>query len=113
MTRSVAEARAKAKASLAWQLEHLTEDIILAITTVASEMLTEGMAMQQLEPDIAQLLLIANIGLAKCIKLIKILSKVPINMPNRVQVICPLMHPHLLEEDKCKVYINIIEKFNS
>ena len=109
----VAESTALAKASRSKKVEQLTNDLLPSVVQLSKELSQDRNIMQQLEPHTAQLLLVAEIGLDKCIKLINILTNVPSNLPNRVQVVCSLMLPHFIDEGKCQVHIDIVDRFLS
>ncbi len=111
---SVAEATAKAKVSQAKQMESLTTEIVPAIVTAAKQLLGKGSKVStetfRLAPKVAQILLVADIGLQKCMQLMYVTKKVPVNVPNRTKVVCSLMDPnYCIHEDRCRVYIDIIE----
>ena len=107
---SVAEASAKAKASQGRQIDSLTKDLIPGIVSAAKKLLRGSKVSMILEPKVAQLLLVAEIGLEKCIKLIDVVMEVPVNVPNRAKVVCSLMDSsYCIQEDKCEVYMELIE----
>ena len=94
---SVAEATAKVKVSQAKQMESLTTEIVPAIVTAAKQLLGKGSKVSTetfwLAPKVAQILLVADIGLQKCMQLMYVTKKVPVNVPNRTKVVCSLMDP--------------------